>query len=105
MTHPLPGCTCAATERTPAVRSPARPATTPHTTSLAPSPADHAKRSHIYEMAPGASMTSSPTHADEARLKHNAITAAGIIFLVLAAASPLIGLTGAVPSGSVRLMV
>jgi amino acid transporter len=46
-------------------------------------------------------MTSSPTHADEARLKHNAITAAGIIFLVLAAASPLIGLTGAVPSAMV----
>ena len=46
-------------------------------------------------------MTSSPTHADEARLKHNAISAAGIVFLVLAAASPLIGLTGAVPSAMV----
>jgi amino acid transporter len=31
-------------------------------------------------------------------LKRNAISAAGIVFLVLAAASPLIGLTGAVPS-------
>ena len=34
-------------------------------------------------------------------LKSNAISATGIVFLVLAAASPLIGLTGAVPSAMV----
>ncbi|GAA4732936.1 APC family permease [Phytohabitans rumicis] len=36
-----------------------------------------------------------------AGLKRDAISAAGIVFLVLAAASPLIGLTGAVPSAMV----
>ena len=46
-------------------------------------------------------MTSSRPHAAEEGLKHNAISAAGIVFLVLAAASPLIGLTGAVPSAMV----
>src|SRR5690349_14019003 len=34
-------------------------------------------------------------------LKRDAISAAGIVFLVLAAASPLIGLTGAVPAAMV----
>ena len=41
-----------------------------------------------------------PPAADE-KLKKDAISAAGIVFLVLAAASPLIGLTGAVPSAMV----
>jgi hypothetical protein len=39
--------------------------------------------------------------ADQPGLKRDAISAAGIVFLVLAAASPLIGLTGAVPSAMV----
>lgn len=39
--------------------------------------------------------------ADDDHLKKDAISAAGIVFLVLAAASPLIGLTGAVPSAMV----
>ena len=38
---------------------------------------------------------------DDDHLKKDAISAAGIVFLVLAAASPLIGLTGAVPSAMV----
>jgi amino acid transporter len=37
----------------------------------------------------------------DASLKKDAISASGIVFLVLAAASPLIGLTGAVPSAMV----
>ena len=37
----------------------------------------------------------------DAGLKKDAISASGIVFLVLAAASPLIGLTGAVPSAMV----
>lgn len=39
--------------------------------------------------------------ARDSGLKRDAISAAGIVFLVLAAASPLVGLTGAVPSAMV----
>lgn len=43
-----------------------------------------------------------PTATDSpGSLKRNAIGAAGVVFLVLAAASPLIGLTGAIPSAMV----
>ena len=45
--------------------------------------------------------TSTPPGVPETGLKKNAISAVGIVFLVLAAASPLIGLTGAVPSAMV----
>jgi len=45
------------------------------------------------------SATQTPTSASG--LKKNAIGPAGVVFLVLAAASPLIGLTGAVPSAMV----
>ena len=43
------------------------------------------------------STVSSGTTAPAQTLQRNSITVAGIVFLVLAAASPIIGLTGAVP--------
>jgi amino acid transporter len=46
-------------------------------------------------------MASHEAASPGAGLKRDAISAAGIVFLVLAAASPLIGLTGAVPSAMV----
>lgn len=46
-------------------------------------------------------MATQPTDDPQTGLKRDAISSAGIVFLVLAAASPLIGLTGAVPSAMV----
>jgi len=46
-------------------------------------------------------MATQPADARQPGLKRDAISSAGIVFLVLAAASPLIGLTGAVPSAMV----
>lgn len=49
----------------------------------------------------GQAHTTTPPGLPESGLKRDAISALGIVFMVVAAASPLIGLTGAVPSAMV----